>query len=725
MRVLVTGGGGYLGSVLVGALVGRGHGVRVFDRFCFGGGGAAAWPKEAELEVITGDIRRLQEFPDLLDGIEGIIHLASLSNDPSCDCNTEMAHDVNVESALELARQAAQRGVRRFVLGSSCAVYGKGVFELLDEASPANPVSTFGETKLAAETAILKLHQKLFEPVVARTATMYGVSPRMRFDLAVNQMTATALRQQRIMVRGGGNQWRPFVHVVDAAEALCLLLEGPAAQVAGEIFNVGSDEQNIRIRDLAEATARACGEVPVEIAKDDDDLRTFRVQFAKLHERLGFQPGRTISEGIAELRAWLEEHPDCQPFDEQYINVARMKTLLATPVDEGGEPIAARFIPLSKPSLGPEEEEAVVGALRSGWLTSGPQIRAFEQAFAETVSAPYAVSVSSCTAALHLSLAAYGVAPGDEVITSPITWASTGNTMINMGAVPRFVDVEPDTLNMDPAQLEAAITAKTKVIMPVHMAGHPCDLEAIHQIADKHGIPVVEDAAHALGAAYRGKEIGRCSPLSCFSFYAIKNITTMEGGMVSCLDGDLAERVRLLSTNGMSATAWERYGRSAAPGPLEVIAPGYKYALNNVGAAMGLVQIRKFASFKAARARIAGMYNAVLSDVDEITLPPTRDYAGHAWHLYIIRLKLDKLRQSRDEIAQLLRRENVGTGIHFYALHLHQYYREVLGFAASDFPEAAAASEAILSLPLHPQMTDKNVHEVVAALKKVLHHARR
>jgi len=724
MVVLVTGGGGYLGAVLVDALVERGHRVRIFDRFCFGDAVCRAWEGLDAVETVVGDIRRLQEFPDLLAGIDAVVHLASISNDPSCDCNTDMAHDVNTEAAIELARQAAQQGIARFILGSSCAVYGKGVFELLDEASPANPVSTFGETKLAAETAILKLRSKRFAPTVVRNATMYGVSPRMRFDLAINHMTATAVCQQRITVRGGGNQWRPFVHVQDAARALADLLEAPVDTVSGEIFNVGSDEQNIRIRDLAEWTAREIGDTAVEIAKDDDDLRTFRVQFGKIQKAIGFAPARGIAEGIAEVRGWLAARPDARPFDESHMNVLRMKTLLATPVDEGGEPIAARFIPLSKPSLGPEEEEAVLGALRSGWLTSGPQIGAFESAFAETVAAPYAVSVSSCTAALHLCLAAHGVRPGDEVITSPITWASTGNTMINMGAVPRFVDVEPDTLNLDPALLEAAITPKTRAIMPVHMAGHPCDLDAVQAIADRHGIPVVEDAAHALGAAYKGREIGRCSDLACFSFYAIKNITTMEGGMVACRDEDLARRIRLLSTNGLSATAWERYGRSAVPGPLEVIAPGFKYALNNVGAAMGLVQLRRFADFKAARERIARMYTAVLSELDEIDLPPTRDYAGHAWHLYIIRLRPGKLAASRDEIAQRLRRENIGTGIHFYGLHLHQYYRETLGCRPEDCPEATAASQQILSLPLHPQMTDKNVHEVVAALKKVLAHAR-
>ncbi|HDP33561.1 MAG TPA: DegT/DnrJ/EryC1/StrS family aminotransferase, partial [Candidatus Hydrogenedentes bacterium] len=296
---------------------------------------------------------------------------------------------------------------------------------------------------------------------------------------------------------------------------------------------------------------------------------------------------------------------------------------------------------------------------------------------------------------------------------------STGNTILNMGAVPRFVDVDPRTLNMNPALLEEAITPRTKLIMPVHIAGHPCDMDAIRVIADKYGLPVVEDAAHALGATYRGVPIGG-SGTACFSFYAIKNITTMEGGMIALQDEDAASRLRLLASNGMTATAWDRYGRSAISAPPEVIIPGYKYALGNVNAAMGIEQIKKFARFKASRARIAAMYRAVLSEMDEIDVPCEAPNVEHAWHLFIIRLKLDKIGWTRNEIAYALRQENIGTGVHFYGLHLHRYYREALGLRPEQFPEATRLSDEILSLPLHPQLSDKQLNEVVSALKKVL-----
>jgi dTDP-4-amino-4,6-dideoxygalactose transaminase len=257
----------------------------------------------------------------------------------------------------------------------------------------------------------------------------------------------------------------------------------------------------------------------------------------------------------------------------------------------------------------------------------------------------------------------------------------------------------------------------------VHLAGQPCDLDAIYATANRHNIAVIEDAAHALGAHYTTRAIGEATRYACFSFYAIKNITTIEGGAIATNDEETAKRLRLLASNGMSATAWDRYGRSAAPGPSEVVVPGYKYLMGSVSAAMGLVQLRKWPQFKTDRATLAARYLELLAEVEDAAPLAVRPNRVNAWHLMIVRLDLQRLTRTRDEIAQALRRENIGTGVHFYGLHLHQYYRETLGMRAEDFPEATAASRAILSLPLYPAMTETDVEHVVAALKKVLKHA--
>lgn len=721
MQVLITGGAGYIGSVLARELINRGHTVRIFDRFCYGDGGIA---NLADYDIVRGDVRRLQESPGLFEGIDAIVHLAGLANDPSCDLNPEMAHDVNVASTEELATLAVRAGVRRFVHVSSCSVYGKGVFEMLDEKSPTNAVSVYGRTKLEAEQAILKHASNRFEPVVARAATLYGPSPRMRFDIAVNQMVATAQRQGIINVFGGGNQWRPFMHVADGARALATLLEAPAETVSSEIFNIGDNAGNFRIRDLATEIAKHFIDADLDIAKDDDDQRTFRVQFDKFANAFGFEPEHSLDAGCLEIANMLED-ASLDPFAEQYFNVRTMKRLLATPVGEGGEPTAPRFIGLYKPTLDEREEEAVMKVLRSGWLVGGSILKNFEEDFAKEVNANHVIGTVSCTAALHLSLAHLGVGPGDEVITSPITWASTANTMTHMGAKPVFADIEPDTLNIDPARIEAAITDRTKAIMPVHLAGQPCDLEAIHAIAKKHNLPIVEDAAHALGAEYKDTPIGSYSDFTCFSFYAIKNITTIEGGVVTVRDPDAAAHIRLLAANGMSATAWDRYSRSAAAAPPVVVEPGYKYLMGNVNAAMGIEQLKKFGELKESRQRLARMYRAVLEEIEEITLPRLVDDVVHGWHLLIVKLNLDMLKLTRDEIAQELRKENIGSGVHFYGLHLHPYYADTLDLKPSDLPNATMASESIMSLPFYPLMSDNDVRLVVDALKKVLKFARK
>lgn len=723
MRVLVTGGAGYLGTWVTALLLEKGHQVRIFDRFCFGEESIQEFVGNADFESVRGDIRDLGSFPELLDGVEAVVHLAGLANDPSCDLDPEMTTDVNVDASMALIELAREKGVRRFAFASSCSVYGQGVHEFLDEESPTNPVSAYAVSKIDVERALLEMAGERFEPVAARMSTLFGWSRRMRFDLAVNQMTATAVTTDTIKVMGGGQQWRPFVHVKDAARAFVMMVEAPAEVISGEAFNVGADDQNVQILGLAERVAEVMPGVVLEVQREDDDRRTYRVVFDKIEKALGYGVTVSIEDAVKEIAEDIRAK-GYDPFGEDYFNVRRMQTLLKTPVSEGGEPVAPRFIPLARPIWGAEEEAAVLETMRSGWVTSGPSIGRFEQALGETVGAEHVVATNSCTAAIHLCLAHLGVEAGDEVILPPITWASVGNVILSMGARPVFADVDRDTLCMDAASFKSKITERTKAVIPVHMAGLACDLDGIYGVAEKHGIPVIEDAAHALGTKYKGRAVGSSGNFVCFSFYAIKNITTIEGGAIACGDAETAAHLRRLAGNGMGANAWDRYSPDAVPAPPEVLEPGYKYAMGNVNAAIGLEQLKRWPEFHGRRLRLAGLYRRLLADVPEVRMQSVDDLASHAWHLMIVRLDLDALSKSRDEIALAMRQENIGTGFHFFGLHLHKYYQEELGCTPEDAPNATQVSYEVLSLPLNPGMTDKNVHEVVGALRKVIEHAR-
>lgn len=376
-----------------------------------------------------------------------------------------------------------------------------------------------------------------------------------------------------------------------------------------------------------------------------------------------------------------------------------------------------QFLPFSPPSIGEEEIAEVVDTLRSGWLTTGPKTRRFEQAFADEFDSPSAAALNSCTAGLHAALVALGVGPGDEVITTCLTFAATVNVIEHVGARPVLVDVEADTLNLDPQEVERAITEKTKVILPVHFAGHPVDLDAINALAAAHGLTVLEDAAHAVGAKYRGKWIGSSDNPTSFSFYATKNMTTGEGGMLTG-PAELIDQVRVISLHGMSHEAWNRYQKGGR-WFYEVVLPGFKYNMTDVQAAMGLCQLKRLPRFIERRAEIAAKYAAAFAEHESFELPVTRPEVSHAWHLYPLRLQGDQLRIGRDEFVAELADRNIGTSVHFIPIHLHPFYAEKYGYQPADFPIAHDCYQRMFSLPLNPAMTVRDVQDVVEAVLAV------
>jgi len=376
------------------------------------------------------------------------------------------------------------------------------------------------------------------------------------------------------------------------------------------------------------------------------------------------------------------------------------------------------FLPFSPPAISEEEIAAVADTLRSAWITTGPKTKHFEQEFATFLGAPAALALNSCTAGLHLALVTLDIGPGDEVITTPMTFCSSVNVIEHVGARPVLVDIEPDTLTLDPERVAAAITPRTRAIMPVHYAGHPVDMAPLLELARQQGLYVIEDAAHALPAAYHGQRIGTIGDLTAFSFYATKNLTTAEGGMLTGAP-DLIERARILSLHGMSRDAWKRYDAHGS-WYYEVVEAGWKYNMTDIQAAIGLVQLQRLETMQQRRHEIVACYNAAFSQLDVLQIPTERPDAKSAWHLYVLRLHLDRLTIDRARFIEELRARNIGTSVHFIPIHLHPYYRDKYGWQPDDFPIAHREYQRVISLPLHPGLTDEDVNDVIAAVKDVV-----
>ena len=374
------------------------------------------------------------------------------------------------------------------------------------------------------------------------------------------------------------------------------------------------------------------------------------------------------------------------------------------------------FLPFSRPALSRAAIDEVVACLESGWITTGPRVKRFEQDLAAYLGAPHVLALSSATAGLHLALLALDLQPGDEVITTPLTFAATLNTIVLAGGRPVLVDVDAHTFNIDVEKLADAITPRTRAIMPVHFAGLPVDLDPLYALAEQHGLRVIEDAAHAIGTEYKGRRIGSFGDTQVFSFHPNKNMTTGEGGCVTTRDAALAERVALLRFHGMDREAWNRFGKTGNQ-HYEIILPGLKYNMMDMQAALGIHQLAELDGFITRRTELALRYQQQFAGWPQLQLPAAPAYAHrHAWHLYSPLINADAAGMDRDAFMAGLKERNIGSGLHYRAVHLYPYYREHYGFKPGDFPNAEHIGECIVSLPLFPGLSDADQDRVIAAM---------
>jgi len=397
----------------------------------------------------------------------------------------------------------------------------------------------------------------------------------------------------------------------------------------------------------------------------------------------------------------------------------RLLSEARAPAAASERPPRETFLPFALPHITQAEIDETVDTLRSGWLSTGPKTKRFEREFGEAVGAPYCVAVNSGTAALHLALDALEVGPGDEVIVPVYTFTASAEVVIHCGARPVFVDVDPITCNIDPDAIAAAITPRTRAVIVVHVAGLPAEMDKILAAARVSGIAVIEDAAHAFPSRYRGQMVGTIGDMTAFSFYATKTLATGEGGMLTTGSPAYAERAATMALHGISHDAWKRYS-SEGSWYYEVLYPGYKYNMGDLAASLGLHQLARRQWLLEQRRTIARRYSEAFSTVPEVDPPTEPEHVDHAWHLYMLRLRLERLRITRDEFVRLLHAANIGTSVHFIPLHLHPYYRSTYGLQPTDFPSALDTFRREISLPIYPGLSDDDVTDVIAAVRTIV-----
>jgi perosamine synthetase len=731
MKVLVTGHAGYVGSVATQVLAEAGHEVVGLDTGYFLPCHTEGMTPAEPARVILKDVREVTVAD--LAGIDAILHLAALSNDPMGDLAPELTAAINRDATIALAKAAKAAGVARFIFASSCSIYGAGNPDLLlDETAPVNPLTPYAASKVESEAGLLALADKTFAPTFMRNATCYGLSPRVRMDLVLNNLVCSALSTGEVRLLSSGLAWRPLLHCRDLARAAAAILAADADRVRGEAFNIGRNDENHLVRDIAAIVAEAVPGAKVTYgAGNTIDPRSYRVDFTKFADAFpDFRFLHTAASGAKELVAALAGRTTPEDLTGQrYIRLARLKALI-----DGGKldadlgwkgardttPFHGKLarIPVAGPSISPREVELVAEAARTAWFENHARYNTrFEAMVAEHTGRKHAVSLAHCTSAIHLALAALNIGPGDEVIVPECTWVATASPVVQVGATPVFCDIDPVTWCMSPASLAAAITPQTKAAIVVDLYGGMPDWARLDAIARDHGIVLIEDAAEAIGSRWRGKPAGSFGKASVFSFHGSKTVTTGEGGMLVTDDDAMAERVNILRDQG-------RHPTSRALITEEV---GFKYRMSAMQAAMGVAQMERLDELIAMKRDIFAFYREALGDVPGVTLNAEPPHVLNSY--WMVTAVLDpSLRLLKQQVAAELGADGIDTRPFFYPLSWQPAFRGQPSArdAAIRNPNAYAISQTGINLPSGYNVTRDVAARVSRSLTSILaRHARR
>jgi len=698
-RILVTGGAGYLGIPIVEELLEKGYSVRVFDRFLYGDAGLQPLLENSRLEVMQGEICNEADIAPALSGVAAVIALAGISGAAACQVNADAALQINYYAQDLLLRLCHKHQVRRVLYPSTCALHGQnGLFALLNEEPLFDRIAFDVQLMMSCERLFLR--QEEIGPVILRLPALYGLAPRMRFDLELNRRAVDAASSAAGLTVG-----IPLLHVRDAAHAFVLALEAPAAQVQGQIFNVGSDSSRWAAAPPAEADSAA---------RAAADPAGIQLSFAKIKQVLNFTPERDLEEGLAEIAAFVREHHiDIEA--ERFQNARAWQAINSR-----------RFLPFAVPDIDESEKREILHTIDSGWLSTGPKTKRFENALQDyfQVEGLHCIPVSSCTAGLHVQLLAYGIGPGDEVITTPLTFCATVHTILQTGAKPVLADIDPVQYNLDIDALEARITPRTKAIVPVYYAGNALDCDRLMELARRHNLLVLADAAHAMGAAYKGRKLGTFEDAAAFSFYATKNMTTGEGGLLTTRNEEAARRMRKIHYFGMDKDAWKRYSDSGS-WFYEISDAGFKYNFTDIQAAFGLHQLDKVDQFNRLRNELSALYDAAFAECEELIIPATYPEGFSTRHLYPLLIRSEMLSIDRNTFIKRLSEARIGTSVHFVPIPYHSYFQKVLGCKPGDFPRTDWFYAREISLPMYTKLTSADIERVITAVKTVLADSRK